>query len=293
MHAQDRPCGQELQGEVPVRHRVGGVVEHPAEAQVCGGGHRIQRQRRAGKRCGPQGRHVGGPMGGKHPVEVPGEGEGVGEEVVGEEDRLRPLQVGVARGEGVPVGLRLTRQHRRQLVDACGDPQGCRLQPEPEVRGDEVVAGASGMDLGPHVTQAVGDVALHRRVDVLVGDVEHEPALAEQVGGLAQRRLDQSPLLGRQDAGPLQRPGVGPGGSDVLAPHPLVERKRVAERLHRGGRTTGEPARPQRLAAGHSPSAGASVRGEAGCARAHVFVRRPHSFTKPSAAVCSKASPVS
>ena len=57
-------------------------------------------------------------MGGKHPVEVPGEREGVGEEVVGEEDRLRPLQVGVTRGKRVPMGLRLTRQHRHQLVDA-------------------------------------------------------------------------------------------------------------------------------------------------------------------------------
>ena len=149
------------------------------------------------------------------------------------------------------------------------------------------------MDLGPHVTQAVGDIALHCRVDVLVGDVEHEHALSEQLGGLVQRRLDQSPLLGRQDAGPFQRPGVGPGGSDILAPHPLVERKRITERLHRGGRTTGEPACPQRRAAGHSPSARGSACGEAACARAHVLVRRPHSFTKPSAAVCSKVSPVS
>src|SRR6266851_5988652 len=114
-------------------------------------------------------------------------------------------------------------------MNATSDPNRSRLHPEAEVRGDEVVAGAPGMDLGPGVTEAVGDEALDRGVDVLVGGVEHERPRIERCRRRGKRPLDGGPLLGYENARPFKGAGMVGRRSEVLPPHPPVELNGVAE----------------------------------------------------------------
>ena len=81
---------------------------------------RVQGQRRAGQGAGTQGGDVEAPAGGGEAVDVAGQGPAVGQQVVGQEDRLGPLQVGVAGKVGVPRFARPGQQHLLQGDDALG-----------------------------------------------------------------------------------------------------------------------------------------------------------------------------
>src|SRR5690606_27357119 len=84
-----------------------------------------------------------------------------------------------------------------------------------------------------------------RAVHVLVGRCRRELAGGDQIVQPVQRGEQVGVLLFGQQAGRPQRLGVGPGAGQVVPGQPPVELGGPAEREHRLGRTTAEPAAPE------------------------------------------------
>ena len=97
VHAHEREIEQRLGHEVAVAHRVERVVEHLREAEIGGVAGRVDRERGTRQRTGAERRHVEPVDGREQAVDVAGERPPVGHQVVREQDRLRALEVGVAR----------------------------------------------------------------------------------------------------------------------------------------------------------------------------------------------------
>ena len=214
---------EQLQAEVPVRDGVDAVAAGPVKAQGGGGHPPVRGIGGAGQRAGPQGGLVHPLHGVPDPGDVPGEHHAVGQELLGEEDGLGPLQVGVAGNDGVRVGLRLVGDDGDERPELRLDLAALLPEPEAKVQGHLVVAAAGGVELLAHIPQPLREDLLHEHVDVLRGGVDGElPALDDrqdvreplrQLGGLL---FGQDALLG-------QHGRVGQGAGDVLAVHTAVK----------------------------------------------------------------------
>ncbi len=111
----------------------------------------------------------------------------MGEQVVGEKHRLSPLEVGVAGQVGVARLLGPAKQHLLQGDDLADQAPELTLRIEPEVGDHLVVAASTGVQLGARIPGDLGDPALHRGVDVLVGGLEHERPRGQLVLHLVER----------------------------------------------------------------------------------------------------------
>ncbi len=95
--AEEGQVEEGLGHEVTVGHGVERVLEPGGEAQVLGHAVGVEGQRRTGQGARTQRRDVEPVHRGQQPVDVPGQGPAVGQQVVGQQHRLGPLQMGVAR----------------------------------------------------------------------------------------------------------------------------------------------------------------------------------------------------
>ena len=111
-----------------------------------------------------------------HPPLVPLEHLHVGEHVVGEEDRLGGLQVGVARHDDVEVALRLADERVDQQVEIGGDLDDLVPQVEADIQRHLVVAGAAGMEPLARLADLRGEARLDVHVDIFEGDGKVELA---------------------------------------------------------------------------------------------------------------------
>ena len=150
----------------------------------------------------------------------------------------------------------------------------------------------------------LGDPALDRGVDVLVGRREHERARRSSSASTwssAAAIANRSASVSRPDR--RQHVDVGAGAVEVVGREPLVERQAHAQR-HRARR----PARRRtararavgRSVARHRPDPASGSRRRGGTAgssmrwrRDHVSTERPQSRTKPAASSCRNASSAS
>ncbi len=145
MHHRDRTCGEELERAVARSHRVHAVAGRPGEAERARGVGAVERQRRAGQRARPERRELESSVQILEAAGVPSEHFEEREPVVRQPDRLRPLQMGVARQDRVQVLGRAVHQDAAQLPQAEAQRARRVAQVQREVRGHLVVATASGM----------------------------------------------------------------------------------------------------------------------------------------------------
>ena len=216
---------------------------------------------------------------------------GVGEQVVGQQYRLRGLQVRLAGHDRGGMGGGLGGQRRDHVEHTVGDAADRVTQPHPKQRGHLVVSGTAGPQPAAQVgADPVDQPALERAVHVFVTDQGSEAAVGDVGGQAVQTGQQPVALLGGEQPGPEQHLGVSLGRGDVVGRQYPVEVGRLAQ-YGKGIRgTVGESAAPQR------PLVGAAVvraHDPARSRRADKLDDRPCTCTKPLAADWSNVSPSS
>ncbi len=275
-----------LGDEVAVRDGVQRVLESAGEPEVRGGPVRIKGQRRPGEGPGPERGHVEAGDGGEQPVDVAGQGPAVGQQVVGEQHGLGPLQVGVARQIGLSRLLGPGRQYVLEVEDLTSEHVELALGVEPEVRRHLVVAAPPGVELRPDVAGQLRHPPFDGGVDVLVVGREGEAAGVElglhEVEGVEQGRH----LLLGQEFTTTEAAHVGPRAGDVIVGQAAVdvEADRVVHHHVRGA--AAQAAVPERHRPVRSPPRPSWTADQ-------VATPRPQRRTKPSASWWRKVSEAS
>ena len=185
--------GERLDDEVPVADGIERVGGHAVEPELRGRGLAIERVAGPGQRPGTERRDVGPSARIGQPAPVALRHLDVGEEVMGEQHRLRRLDVGrpgqhrgaLALGERDERPLEV-EQRAVQSVDRPAEPQ-------PKVGGDLVVARAAGVQLAGDGSDPVGQRRLEVEVDVLERGVPLDRAGRDglrQAGQAADQLVD-------------------------------------------------------------------------------------------------------
>ena len=153
------------------------------------------------------------------------------------------------RGEDHVDALPRAVPDDRQEIDQGGPDGGGRAQRgQAEIRHNEVVPAASGVQPRTEVTEPRGHPAFDRRVDVLVGGVERERPAGDLLPDLAHGVLERLRIRRVEEARRLERSHVRRGRSHVLLRESDVEREGLGQPLRARIGRLGEPAAPERLA---------------------------------------------
>ena len=136
-HRQDERA---LRREVAGRGGIDGVVGRGGEAELLGDGVGIQSERRTRQRSGSVRRHRGSRVEVDDPRHVAQQRVGVGEQMMGQQDRLRRLQMGLARHDRRGMRCGLHGKRRNHVEHAVADGPHRVAQPHPKQRGHLVVS---------------------------------------------------------------------------------------------------------------------------------------------------------
>ena len=160
---------------------------------------RVERQARTGERARAERRDVGAREAVAPAVDVARQRPEVREQVVRKQDRLRALQVRVARERDLG---RLLGPLQRAVVCSSWmrriELAALAAEVQAQVERDLVVAAAAGVQLGARVARDLGDAPLDRGVDVFVGRRERERAGRQLLLDAVERVHDRGPLVGRR-----------------------------------------------------------------------------------------------
>src|SRR5659263_187245 len=138
------------------------------------------------------------------PIDVAGNGLHVRQQLVGEQHRLRVLQVGHPRRRGVEVALGLAQQRLLQLGQPLGDPPDLVAQVEPQVGGHLVVAAATCPQLAAQGAESLQETALQGGVHVLVLDRRPKRPVRRRGVQVVERGQHPGQLVVVEQAGLVQ-----------------------------------------------------------------------------------------
>ena len=170
----------------------------------------------------------------------------MGEQLVGDEDRLGVLHVGASGHDGVGGLGGLVDEGVDDVENEAGDVARLVTQVHADEGGDLVVAAASGAQAPTQVVAgALDETAFQGRVNVLVGDLGDEDAGDDVRLETVQGIQHAGQLAWVQQAGLRQGAGVGSGAGDVVSGQAPVEVGAHRQCGKRVSRPTGEPPTPQ------------------------------------------------
>ena len=235
-----------LGGEVTGRRGIHRIVCGGGESELLGDGIRVEVQRRAGQRPGAVGRHGGALIEVDQAVDIAEQRMRMGQQMMGEQDRLGRLQMCLSGHDGRRMRGGLRGQCGHQLERAVGDPPDSVAQPEPKQGGHLVVSrSACPQPATKVVADAVDQPTFQRPVHVLVGDDRQETAVGHVLAEAVQPGQQAVALLLGQQPRPEQHAGMRLGCGDVVGREHPVEMGGLAQCGERVRRAVREPTAPQ------------------------------------------------
>ena len=250
VHGSQRARIDEVGDEVAVRHRVDAVAERARETELLRDGRGIDVIGNARERTGAERRHGRALPRLGDARAVAAQRLDVREQVVREGDRLRALQVGIARQHRVDFGFGASHERGRERLDRGVELVQQLDDQQAKVERDLVVAAARRMQLAAGGADALGERALDRGVDVLrVGGPDVRPGL-DLCGDVPKGGGDLFRLFTTDDLLASEHARVRDAAAHIVQRDALVElerRREIADARVEGSR---EPPRPQRLRRG-------------------------------------------
>jgi len=223
VHHQDRGGSDELQGKIPVRHRVERIARYRRKVEQFGHILPVDGKGGAGQGPGAEGQDVHPFEAVLQPLLVTLAHLHVGEQVVGEEDRLGSLQVGVAGHDDVKVAFRLTDERVDEQVEIGGNLDDFVPQVEADIQRHLIVAGTAGMEALACLADLRREARLDVHMDIFQADGEVEMTCLDLLENLVQAMFDRCHIGRRDDPLLAEHAGMGHGAADVLVVEALVE----------------------------------------------------------------------
>ena len=177
-------------------------------------------------------------------VHIPQEHHGIGQQMVGEENGLRPLQVGIAGHDGGLILLRLVQNGIDKGFDQLGDFVHLAAQVHPQIQGHLVVPGAGGVELLAHISQALGQHLLHKHMDILAGKVKFQRAGIQVVQNSLQAVDEGIGFLLGDNLFRTQHCSMGHRAGDILLIHLAVKANGGIEIIRNAVYNAGSPSGP-------------------------------------------------
>ena len=164
---------------------------------------------------------------------------------MGEQDRLGRLDVGRARQDRRPVALGEVDERPLEVEQRAVELVDRPARPEPQVRGDLVVARAAGVEAPGQRPDLLGQGRLDVHVDVLERRIPRERARRATSSASAARPVDEGlDLVRGQEPGPTEAADVGDRAGDVVGGEGGIDLDRAGEVRDARVRLAAEPPAP-------------------------------------------------
>ena len=218
-----RGGGGELDGEIPIGHRVEGIVAERFEAELARDPRPIDRERRARERRAAERKAVDAPPAIAQTLGVAREHRLVGEQMMTERDRLRDLQMRVAGHDrfGVPFGER--DESPPQRCERFGERVDLAAKPEPQVGRDLIVARASRVQALAGVADERGEPFLDVEMDVFEVARPREFAAPDLGADRLHPALDRVEIFAGENADRAKHSSVSERAGDVCFGEAAIE----------------------------------------------------------------------
>ena len=217
MHHADGGGGVEFQEEVPVGDGVHAVGTDGVEAELICNELAVEGVGDAGEGAAAKGKDGGGVPALLEAPLVSLEHVKIGEEVMGQQDGLGALEVGVAGHDDVCVLLGLLQEGLLEVDGGFDGLPACFHGVEAHVGGDLVVAGAGGVELAGNVANFLFEAGLDVHVDVFEFRTPGESSGFDFLLNVEKAAADGFGFLVGDYALPGQHEGVGNRAANVLA----------------------------------------------------------------------------
>ena len=244
MHRANGRRVEVIQDEVTVGDRVDRVRRHAVESERLGDHPAVGVEVHAGQRARPQ-REVRGLIRREAKARaIAIEHPHVRQQVVREVDRLRALQVRVARQRPVGVAIGRVDQHGHQRLDLRDGAERRRAREQRHIGRHLVVARPRRVELAADGPGDLRQPPFDGHVDVLVVWRERERPVRKLALDSVEARQERVAIVVGDDPARREHRRVGARLRDVLRPKALVERQRGVHPLERGILGLAEAAHP-------------------------------------------------
>src|SRR5262245_57571959 len=245
MRAAERQRRQHLDDEVAIGDRVEAVRRRTGEAEPGGEPLAIDRERASGEGAASERAGIRALRGVGETSVVPAEPVEVREQEMGEEDRLRALQVRVARNGVAAVPLGEIDEGPAETPQRLSRSSDGVDREEPQIRGDLIVPGPTGVELARRLADLLRETLLDERVDVLERTLEEARVRRGPFADPAQPGVDRRAFGLAQDSGRVKRLGPRLARMDLVRQEPAVVRVRVREAREERVGLRAEPRSPE------------------------------------------------
>ena len=222
MHHQHRSEGQEIQNVIPVADRVHAVRVNRCKIQLLRHIKTVDGESGSGNGTGPQRHHIRVFPYPQQAAEVTLQHVEISQQMVGKGDGLRPLQMGIARHQGLVVFFCHCQEFPFKIQQQFPNLYQLPFHVHMHVQSHLVVAAPGRVQPCPRVPDPFRQAGFHIHMDVFQGYAEFKITGLNIFQDILEPRHDLLSVCLRNDAALYQHVGMGNAAPDIFAIQTLI-----------------------------------------------------------------------